>query len=282
MKPSLSFAIKTAIIVGASVWLALAFNAARTDRLPLVQDPEDRARIAAQRGEISLAEATLLVQSGQAVFLDAREADEFALGHIEGALSLDPLTFGQDFQALRAHMEGKTVVTYCDGELCELSHELAEQLRSMGLEDVRVLRNGWSLWRDQGLPTATGGQKVPRDATPEPTVEEGEGTNASAPDAPEVETPEAMETAPAAEAFRPEPPENATDETESNGTTETPETQALDPEHVSLPEARPALDAAPPQPAPTGPAASDPQEAPSPEPQQDDNPPATETQGEHS
>lgn len=290
MKPPISFGIKTAIIIGVSVGLALAFNAARPDRLPLIYDPQIAAQVAIERGEISLADAITLFQSGQAVFVDAREAEEYALGHIEGALALDPLSFGQDFPALRERMEGMTVVTYCDGEHCELSHELAEQLKSMGLQDVRVLKNGWSLWRDQGLPTATGSQAAPQEAPLEPAVEELEADEATA----NASTPaaqEAMEPTPAIEPILPELPENTPEEAEPNGT--------IDPGQMSLPQElappdQPSLDPATPQPDPAeqapadsapgeqAPIQSEPQEMPAPEPHQDGHPPVSETQGEQS
>jgi rhodanese-related sulfurtransferase len=290
MKPSISFGIKTVIIIGISVGLALAFNATRSDRLPLIPDPEIAAQVAVQRGEIPLADAITLFHSGQAVFVDAREAGEYAQGHIEGALALDPMSFGQNFPAVRERLEGMTIITYCDGEFCELSHELAEQLKSMGLQDVRVLKNGWSLWRDQGLPIATGEQAEPQDAPLETEVEALEmdeaAANASAP-----ASLEAMETAPAIEPTLPELPENASQETGPNGT--------IDPGQMSLPQElappdQPSLDPAPPQPDPAEQAPADPapeeqaplqpepQEIPTPESPQDGNPPVTETQGEQS
>jgi rhodanese-related sulfurtransferase len=294
MKPSISLGIKTAVIICASVWLALAFNASRSDRLPLVADPEVAAQVAVQRGEIPLADAILLFQSGQAVFVDAREAEEYALGHIEGALVLDPLSFGQDFPALRERMEGMTVVTYCDGEHCDLSHELAEQLKSMGLQDVRVLKNGWSLWRDQGLPTATGSQAAPQEAPLETAVDELEADEATA-NASTPAAPEAMEPAPAIEPILPELPENTPEEAERNGT--------IDPGQMSLPlELAPPDQPSPdpttsqpsePQPVPLEPTPDDltpaeptplesePQEMPEPQ-LQDANPPVSETQGEQS
>jgi len=295
MKPPISFGIKTAIIIGVSVGLALAFNAARPDRLPLISDPEIAAQVAIERGEISLADAILLFQSGQAVFVDAREAEEFALGHIEGALSIDPLSFGQDFPALRERMEGMTIVTYCDGELCELSHELAEQLKSMGLQDVLVLKNGWTLWRDQGLPTATGSRATPQDATQETVVEEqgfddAEGTVPV--------TSEALESAPAEEPPLPELLENAPQEAESTGTTElngTTEQKQMNLPQDQAPLDLPSKDPATPQPTPVDQAPTDltppeptplelePQEMPSTEPElQDENTPVSETQGEQS
>lgn len=118
--------------------------------------PADAEPALPEGGEISLQDAARLFASGQAVFVDARDAGLFAEGHIEGALSLSPYSFVQDFPALEDSLRGKTVVTYCDGERCTLSAELAELLRAQGLENVYELHNGWTLWLEQGLPTATG------------------------------------------------------------------------------------------------------------------------------
>lgn len=281
MKPPFSFGIKSAIIIGVSVGLALAFNASRPDRLPLVHDPASAAQVAAQRGEISLADAAILFRSGQAVFVDAREAEEYALGHIEGATSLDPISFGQNFPALRERLEGAaTVVTYCDGEFCELSHELAEQLRGMGLQDVRVLKNGWTLWREQGLPTAVGDQTEP--PSPQLNATDTEPVDVDAGEAPGQEgtTPE-----PADMPQLPQPRENVPNQAEPNGTgqmtqppapLEHPDSEALHPAPLEPAPQEPGL----PEPTPLQPA---PQEMPSEEPHvHDANQPALETQGEKS
>ncbi len=194
MKPSTSFCIRTLAIAAISVGLALAFNATRQDSLPLVQSrsaapatgasqqaanqtgaaavPADNASAgeaqeSVQGGEISLRDAALRHASGEAVFLDAREAEEYELGHIQGALSLSAFTFAQDFPALKAGLEGKTVITYCDGEHCKLSQDLADQLTANGIRNVFVLKNGWSLWRNDGLPTATGREP----GSPEPGLQ---------------------------------------------------------------------------------------------------------------
>jgi 3-mercaptopyruvate sulfurtransferase SseA len=46
----------------------------------------------------------------------------------------------------------ETLICYCDGENCELSHDLALFLANMGFEDTRVLVNGWTVWKEAGLP----------------------------------------------------------------------------------------------------------------------------------
>jgi len=48
------------------------------------------------------------------------------------------------------------IVTYCDGETCELSHDLALFLRDAGFLNTRVLVNGWKLWQQSGLPVTSG------------------------------------------------------------------------------------------------------------------------------
>jgi rhodanese-related sulfurtransferase len=99
-------------------------------------------------------EAARLFSSGQAVFVDARSAQDYAQGHIEGAVSIPVFAFVQMFPRTRAQLEGKTIITYCDGEGCTLSQDLADQLKASGLANVFVLKNGWSLWKDAGLPLA--------------------------------------------------------------------------------------------------------------------------------
>ncbi|GAB6110636.1 rhodanese-like domain-containing protein [Desulfomicrobium salsuginis] len=118
--------------------------------------PAENATVPPAGGEISLQDAAALFSAGQAVFVDARDAETYAEGHVQGALSLPLHAFEQNFPAVRDRLEGKTVITYCDGERCSLSADLADALRAQGIENVHELLNGWTLWQEQGLPTATG------------------------------------------------------------------------------------------------------------------------------
>lgn len=106
--------------------------------------------------KVSVVDALQLHLSGQAVFLDARDPDTYAQGHIPGALCVPPTELDRLWPQIAPHMEGKTVVTYCDGELCPLSQELADALLARGVTTVLVFVNGWSLWQDEHLPTTTG------------------------------------------------------------------------------------------------------------------------------
>jgi rhodanese-related sulfurtransferase len=118
--------------------------------------PAEEGHAAPAGEEISLQDAAALFSAGQAVFLDARDAEIYAEGHVQGALSLPLHSFEQVFPSIRDRLAGKTVITYCDGERCSLSADLADALRALGIENVLELKNGWTLWQEQGLPTATG------------------------------------------------------------------------------------------------------------------------------
>jgi rhodanese-related sulfurtransferase len=43
------------------------------------------------------------------------------------------------------------IITYCDGENCDLSHELALFLKQMGFQNTQVLVNGWTVWQESNL-----------------------------------------------------------------------------------------------------------------------------------
>lgn len=145
------------LILLVSAVVAVAANAVRTDGLLLFGDRSTQAGDPAT-GEISLADAAMLFAAGRALFLDARSTFEYDLGHIKGALSLPPSEFQPAFERYRPRFaEGLTIITYCDGERCPLGRELAEKLRAEGVAEVYELKNGWSLWQAQGLPTESGG-----------------------------------------------------------------------------------------------------------------------------
>jgi rhodanese-related sulfurtransferase len=139
---------------------AVAVNALRPDRLPLVGDWSVAARITSSTGErmdISMDQAEKLFFTDAAVFIDARSEEDYARGHIQNARCLPwqevDLRFMSVTEALDLEMP---IITYCDGEKCELSHNLALFLRDAGFLNTRVLVNGWTLWQQAGLPVESG------------------------------------------------------------------------------------------------------------------------------
>jgi rhodanese-related sulfurtransferase len=145
---------------------ALGFNALRTDRLPLIGDFSVAARMTTATGErmdISLEEAEKLFFTHAAVFIDARSDEDYAQGHIQDARNLPWQDVDLSFMTVTADLEQTTpIITYCDGETCELSHDLALFLRDAGFTNTRVLVNGWTVWQQAGLPVESGPSSAQR------------------------------------------------------------------------------------------------------------------------
>lgn len=143
------------VIIVAGI-LALSINIFRKSSLPLVGDWSVAARMTTVSGEhldISIDDAARLFREKAAVFMDARSAAEYRRGHIQGALNLPWQEVDQLFMTVMADLSpDKPIVTYCDGETCNLSHDLAVFLKDMGYVNVKVLVNGWTLWKEAGLP----------------------------------------------------------------------------------------------------------------------------------
>ena len=93
---------------------------------------------------ISFQEALELFRSGTANFVDSRHSYDYSLGHIVGAISL-PLN---EFHSRNTGSlpKDRLLVTYCDGEECNSSVELAMKLDSVGYSNVRIFFGGWKEW----------------------------------------------------------------------------------------------------------------------------------------
>jgi len=87
-------------------------------------------------------------RSKRVVVLDTRPPNEYAAGHIDGAISV-PV---DDLQRrLRQLPKGKDYVAYCRGPYCVYADRAVEILRSNGRQ-ARRLREGFPEWRAAGLP----------------------------------------------------------------------------------------------------------------------------------
>ena len=100
---------------------------------------------------VSRKELLKRIRAGAVTVLDVRPPDEFALGHLPGAVNI-PL------RALKARLAeldtAQEIVAYCRGEYCVLSFEAVALLRARGFK-VRRLEDGLPEWRAAGLPVIT-------------------------------------------------------------------------------------------------------------------------------
>jgi rhodanese-related sulfurtransferase len=146
-----------------AVVLGLIVNQLRSDSLPLPGDWSPGARITMKFGKnilIPFDEAKEKFFTGAAVFIDARAPELYQEGHIKGALNLPIAEFDQlADKVLMDFPEDTLIVTYCDGDDCALSAELALKLKEIGYENVRVLHNGWTEWKSHQLPFEGAGEQ---------------------------------------------------------------------------------------------------------------------------
>ncbi|HEB95503.1 MAG TPA: metalloregulator ArsR/SmtB family transcription factor [Sedimenticola thiotaurini] len=90
-------------------------------------------------------------KAGLVTVLDVRPPEEYAAGHLPGAVNV-PL------EELERHLDelnpSREIVAYCRGPHCVLAFDAVEQLRKRGV-DARRLEGGLPEWRLQGLPVET-------------------------------------------------------------------------------------------------------------------------------
>jgi rhodanese-related sulfurtransferase len=131
-----STAIRGKGVFGASASLSPATQGVRSDSPTMIQLPE----------------AKRLFESGEALFLDARHAFDFARGHIPGAINV-PLNEFDNRPGLPDSLpRNRILITYCDGVECNSSIGLAARLRDAGVSGVRIFFAGWNEWQAQHLP----------------------------------------------------------------------------------------------------------------------------------
>lgn len=79
-----------------------------------------------------------LIGAEQIVLIDARDADSYNAGHIEGAINFGQAELPADKNAV--------LVFYCGGTKCPAASKAAKQAAEMGYTQVKVFTEGWSGW----------------------------------------------------------------------------------------------------------------------------------------
>ena len=116
----------------------------------------ERARLAYLGGDeleqVPREELLRRAESGEVVVLDVRPAEEYAAGHIPGAVSVPVDQLADRLAELPADVE---VVAYCRGAYCVLAHDAVRLLSERG-RSARKLVDGMLEWQLAGLPVAAG------------------------------------------------------------------------------------------------------------------------------
>ncbi len=87
-------------------------------------------------------------RSGLVTVLDVRPPEEYASGHLPGAINVPLAELEKQLDRLQPDQE---IVAYCRGPYCVLAYQAVATLREKGFR-VRRLRDGYPEWKQAGLP----------------------------------------------------------------------------------------------------------------------------------
>jgi rhodanese-related sulfurtransferase len=114
--------------------------------LKLVQDAKRNVK------ETNVAEVKRRGDAGEKFLLiDVREDNEWAKGHLPGAVHLGRGIIERDIEQ-NVPDTGAKLILYCGGGF--RSALAAENLQKMGYTNVESMDGGWKGWVEAGLPTA--------------------------------------------------------------------------------------------------------------------------------
>jgi ArsR family transcriptional regulator len=88
------------------------------------------------------------VKEETVTILDVRPADEFAHGHVPGAMNIPEIELMRRLDELPP---GSLIVAYCRGPYCVMSFEAVAALRNKGFKAMR-LEDGYPEWKAAGFP----------------------------------------------------------------------------------------------------------------------------------
>lgn len=97
---------------------------------------------------IPRAELLARVRDGLVTVLDVRPPEEYAAGHVPGAVNIPLQELEQRLKELSKDQE---IVAYCRGPHCVLAFDAVARLREQGLQ-ARRLEDGYPEWKTAGFP----------------------------------------------------------------------------------------------------------------------------------
>lgn len=154
--------IEIMIIVIVSSAIGIAYNFFTQDPLPLVRKPaienafpdsilySNSYKVTEKDLEKSITydQMLKLKDSDDFILIDARRPDQFAKGKIGNAINIHPEYEDEQayVQSIFSIPQDKTIIIYCDGGTCDLSHKLAKELLGFGFKAIFIYHGGWEEW----------------------------------------------------------------------------------------------------------------------------------------
>ena len=93
-----------------------------------------------------------------ALFVDARNKEEYDSTHVKGSINLPyeefrNKSFNEKSELMKKYNKDGIIVVYCRGDKCEVSIDLAYEIARIGFNSVNIYRGGIKEWKEKGFPT---------------------------------------------------------------------------------------------------------------------------------
>jgi rhodanese-related sulfurtransferase len=158
--------LEAMLLAGLAIILAFAVNSVSSKGISLVgtwYDNRHRVELDVPPSYspetdtlLTMQEAFSMWKDG-ALFIDTREPDEYAAGHIPGAVNLPFEEWDDYWECVEPHLKPESkIVCYCSGLDCELSLFAARELKTIGYPDAYIFFGGYNKWMDAKMPYETG------------------------------------------------------------------------------------------------------------------------------
>lgn len=100
--------------------------------------------------EITIEEAQKYFNN--ALIIDARAEQDYASGHIPNSINISSKNFDSYIDKIFEIPQDTLIIIYCEGVHCNLSHTLAEKLKTFGFKKIWIMFEGIEGWQNKNLP----------------------------------------------------------------------------------------------------------------------------------
>jgi rhodanese-related sulfurtransferase len=94
--------------------------------------------------------------NGNGIIVDSRSEYDYGLGHIRGSVNLPLKEFDARKSQISSWPKDTLIITYCDGQECNSSMDLATKLAEAGFTNVKFFFGGWTEWQQHQSPEEGG------------------------------------------------------------------------------------------------------------------------------
>ena len=141
------------IIIFAAI-IGFSFNAFNPKGFVLISKSDAKLK---KIVEISSHEALVKFQAKSALFIDARDAEDYQLSHVRDAINVlvddEEIDYTENKFNYPELNTAKEFVIYCGGVNCGLSKELAEKFIKLGyVSHIYVIKKGFPEWEENNYP----------------------------------------------------------------------------------------------------------------------------------